>query len=139
LVSINFKTNVGFFLVLISVVVLALIEGNHLFSNFTSNRSISASEVQQITFIALTIFIIAIAVFQPYKISMVAYSAMTLGLVVLITSFFDRSSTLTSNIKIIQISIGVVLIIAGSFMNLKTRVTEKDEALAEQGIRYFKK
>ncbi len=135
--SVDFKTNVGFFIVLISVIVLALIEGNNMSSSFYLNKAITSSEIQLIAFIILTIFIVTVAIFQPYKISLVAYSAMTLGLVVLITSFFDKTNNFKLITKVIQILLGLILMIAGFFMDQKSKASKEEKKLAVQGLKYY--
>ena len=139
MVKIDIKTNLGFFLILISVIFLAIIEGNNITKSLTKQEVIIGGEIQLIAFLVLTIFLITVTVFKPYNITLVAYSAMTLGLITLLSSLFDPATKAPIILKAIHSLLGVVLIFSGGLMNLKVIEEKKETQKAREMIMKYKK
>ena len=137
--KIDIKTNLGFFLILISVIFLAIIEGNNITKSLTKQEVIIGGEIQLIAFLVLTIFLITVTVFKPYNITLVAYSAMTLGLITLLSSLFDPATKAPIILKAIHSLLGVVLIFSGGLMNLKVIEEKKETQKAREMIMKYKK
>jgi hypothetical protein len=137
--KINLKTNIGFFLVLFCVIILAFIEGIALSKVFVKETVIQGSKIQLISFILITIFIIVISTLKPNKLILASYSSMTLGLIVIITSLFDPTNNTILKIKIIEIISGLVLIISGFIMSKGLRITNEEQRLIKEGIKNYKK
>lgn len=137
--SINLKTNIGFFLVLLSVIILAFIEGVALNKVLIKEDTIYGSELQLIAFILITIFMISISTLKPNKLIMVSYSSMTLGLIVIITGLFDPSNRAPVAIKTTEAVVGLILIIAGVFMSKGLTMDVQGSELVKEGIRNYKK
>ena len=139
LARINVKTNVGFFLVLLGVVVLAFIEGSALSKMINRSDSIYPGEAQLIAFILITIFMISISTLKPSKMILVSYSSMTLGLIVIITGLFDPANKLPLTIKITEIIMGTILIIAGFVMGIGLKLNKIEQGIVKEGITRYKK
>ena len=139
LVKIDIKTNLGFFLILISVLFLAIIEGNNITKSLTKQEVIIGSEVELIAFLVITLFLIAITVFKPYNITLVAYSAMTLGLITLLSNLFDPTTETPAVLKIIHALLGVVLILSGSLMSLKVSEEKEESKIAREMVMKYRK
>ena len=137
--KINLKTNIGFFLVLFCVIILAFIEGIALSKVFVKETVIQGSKIQLISFILITIFIIVISTLKPNKLILASYSSMTIGLIVIITSLFDPTNNTILKIKIIEIISGLVLIISGFIMSKGLRITNEEQRLIKEGIKNYKK
>ncbi|MEK6932553.1 MAG: hypothetical protein AABW56_02035, partial [Nanoarchaeota archaeon] len=87
--KIHFPINFSFLVILISVLVLAVLQGNSITNALLGKNGVEVNEVQEIAFIMLTLFILITATLHPDKIYLSAYSSMTLGLIVIIGSFYN--------------------------------------------------
>ena len=139
LVKIDIKTNVGFFLILISVLFLAILEGNNITKSLTKQEVIIGGEIELIAFLVITLFLIAVTVFKPYNITLVAYSAMTLVLITLLSTLVDPTTKAPAVLRIIHALLGVVLILSGSLMSLKVSEERKESKMAREMIMKYKK
>jgi len=139
LAIINIKTNVSFFLVLLSIIILAFIEGAALSNAIDGEQAIFGSEIQLIAFVLISIFMIIISTLKPDKLILVSYSSMTLGLIVLITGLFDPSHQAPLSIKTTEAIVGVILIIAGAMMVKGLRLNIQEQAIAREGLRNYRK
>ena len=127
--NINFKINFSFFLVLLSIIILAFIEGSAISKAVLGEKEIYIGELQSIAFILITIFMIAVLTLRPNRMILVSYSSMTLGLILIVTSLFDQKSSILTIIRVIQSVIGVVLIISGFFMGKELKVIDPKQKI----------
>ncbi|MCD4666483.1 hypothetical protein K8R47_01585, partial [archaeon] len=84
------KTNVGFLVILLSVLFLAVLEGDGIRKTIVGeegNSILMVGEIQQIAFIILTLVILVVATLHPKRIYLAAYSAMTLGFIIILSGF----------------------------------------------------
>lgn len=129
--KIHFPTNISFLLILLGVIFLAVIEGRNITSSLSGEDVyIGGSEVQQIAFVILTLFILIVTTLNPGKMYLVAYSSMTLGLIVVIGALYRRFNELVGKFGLIEIFIGFLLILGGFFLFRSTRLDKKDKEFA---------
>ena len=140
MVKIHLPINVSFFVILLGVVFLAIIQGKNITDSLLGeNVYISGGEVQQIAFIILTLFILVVATLHPTRIHLASYSAMTLGLVVIVGALYNRFNNVGSKMGLIEIVLGFALILGGFFLFKGTRLNKKDREFAINEInRYMK-
>lgn len=132
--KIHLKTNLSFLFILICVLFLAILEGSNL-SKFIGDRNIMSGEIQQIAFIALTLIILLVATLKPDRLYLSAYSAMTLGLIVILGGLYKIFSNQSA---LLEIAVGIILIISGFFLVNGTKLSKEDKTLAEKGLRSYK-
>jgi hypothetical protein len=137
--SINLKTNVSFFVILISVMFLAFVEGGNISKALFENGGVLGSEIQQIAFIILTIIILGIATLNPEKAQLAAYTASTLGLVVVISSFYNLFVLQKNGYTVAELVFGFALIISGVMMGANEGISEEKKTIAVSGIKAYKK
>ncbi|AJF62445.1 MAG: hypothetical protein QT11_C0001G0296 [archaeon GW2011_AR20] len=136
---INIKTNISFFLVLLSIIILAFIEGAALSNAIGGEKTILGSEIQLIAFILISIFMVIISTLKPDRLIMVSYSSMTLGLIVIITGLFDPNHQAPLSIKTTEAVVGVILIIAGAIMVKGLRLNMQEQATVREGLRNYRR
>mgnify|MGYP001558819603 FL=1 len=140
MVKINIKTNLSFFLILLGVIILSFVEGLAVSQALIKEQIIQGSELQLIAFILIAIFMIAVSTLKPNKLILVAYSSMTLGLIVIITGLFDPSNNAPLSIKVTEVIVGLILILSGFFMGKGLRITEEEQKIVREGLKgYYKK
>jgi len=139
LAVINIKTNISFFLVLLSIIILAFIEGAALSNAIGGEKTILGSEIQLIAFILISIFMVIISTLKPDRLIMVSYSSMTLGLIVIITGLFDPNHQAPLSIKTTEAVVGVILIIAGAIMVKGLRLNMQEQATVREGLRNYRR
>jgi len=135
--KIYFPVNVSFLIILLCVLVLAIIQGGSISNALLGQSGVEKNEVQQIAFIILTLFILIVATLHPDKLYLSAYSSMTLGLIVVISAFYNIF-TMGSESNTLQFLIGVVLIIAGALLFKFTRLSKKEKDVVYEGIKNYK-
>jgi len=136
---IDLKTNLSFLLVLLSIIVLAFIEGISISRALIKEVFIQGSDVQLIAFIIIALFMIIISTLKPNKLILVSYSSMTLGLIVTITGLFDPTNKAPDYIKVTEAVVGLILIIGGFFMGRGLKINEKDKEIVKEGIKNYKR
>lgn len=136
--KIHFPINFSFLVILISVLVLAVLQGNSITNALLGKNGVEVNEVQEIAFIMLTLFILITATLHPDKIYLSAYSSMTLGLIVIIGSFYNIFMG-SDGINILQFLVGVVLIIAGALLFKHTKLSSEEKNVVYEGIKHYKK
>ncbi len=124
---------------LLSIVVLAFIEGISISRALIKEVFIQGSDVQLIAFILISLFMIIISTLKPNKLILVSYSSMTLGLIVTITGIFDPANKAPEYIKVTEAVVGLILMIGGFFMGRSLRMSDKDKEIVKEGIRNYKK
>ena len=137
--KINLRTNIGFFLVLLSIVTLAFIEGAALKDALSNKGTISGVEIQLISFILISVFMILISTLKPDRLILFSYSSMTLGLILITTVLFDRSFLASSAIKTTEAVLGLVLILAGAYMVKGLKLSIQEQGIIKEGIKYYNK
>ena len=131
MVKIHLPINVSFFVILLGVVFLAIVQGKNITDSLLGeNVYIGGGEVQQIAFIILTLFILVVAKLHPTRIHLASYSAMTLGLVVIVGALYNRFNNIGSKMGLIEIVLGFALILGGFFLFKGTRLNKKDREFA---------
>ena len=127
-------------MILLGVVFLAIIQGKNITDSLLGeNVYIGGGEVQQIAFIILTLFILVVATLNPTRIHLASYSAMTLGLVVIVGALYNRFNNVGSKMGLVEIVLGFALILGGFFLFKGTRLNKKDREFAINEInRYMK-
>lgn len=135
--KIHIPINISFLVILISVLILAIMQGGSISNALLGKAGVEGNEVQQIAFILLTIFILIVATLHPDKLYLSAYSSMTLGLIVIIGSFYNIF-TGENGLNIIQFLIGLILIIAGALLFKYTKLSKKDKTIVYKGIKNYK-
>ncbi|MBL7147309.1 MAG: hypothetical protein ISS82_00605 [Nanoarchaeota archaeon] len=133
--KIHLKTNLSFLFILICVIVLAILEGSNL-SRFVGDAGIMSGEIQQIAFIALTLFILIFATLKPDRIYLSAYSAMTLGLIVILGTLYKF---FMNHLPILEFIIGLILIISGFFLVRGTKLSKLDKTFAQDALKKYRK
>ena len=137
--SVEFKTNLGFFLIFLSVVSLSFIEGNRILDVFSGDSGITGGEIHLISFVILTLFILVIALFKPSKQNLVTFSAITLSLITILTTIFDASFAQTTIIKIINLLVSIALVFGGVMISFKKEKLSPGEVyLAKKAIKAYK-
>ena len=136
--KVHFPVNFSFLIILISVLVLAIIQGNSITNALLGKNGVEVNEVQEIAFIMLTLFILITATLHPDKIYLSAYSSMTLGLIVIIGSFYNIFIGI-DGINVLQFLMGVVLIIAGALLFKHTKLSSEEKNVVYEGIKHYKK
>lgn len=136
--KIHFPINFSFLVILISVLVLAVLQGNSITNALLGKNGVEVNEVQEVAFIMLTLFILITATLHPDKIYLSAYSSMTLGLIVIIGSFYNIFMG-SDGINILQFLMGVVLIIAGALLFKHTKLSSEEKNVVYEGIKHYKK
>ena len=136
--KIHFPINFSFLVILISVLVLAVLQGNSITNALLGKNGVEVNEVQEIAFIMLTLFILITATLHPDKIYLSAYSSMTLGLIVIIGSFYNIFMG-SDGINILQFLVGVILIIAGALLFKHTKLSSEEKNVVYEGIKHYKK
>lgn len=138
--KINLHTNLGFLLILLAVIFLAIIEGSNISEVLIGeNAAIIGGEIQQIAFIILTLVILGIATLHPKRLYLAAYSSMTLGLIVVIAGLFDPSRIAPGSVRVIEIVLGIILILGGFLVARSHLLTRKEISMAQEGIKHYKK
>jgi|SRR3989344_1565667 len=136
--KIHFPINLSFLIILISVLVLAIIQGNSISSALLGKVGVEVNEVQEIAFIILTLFILVTATLHPDKMYLSAYSSMTLGLIVIIGAFYNMF-TGGNGVNVLQFLMGIVLIVAGALLFKHTKLSSEEKNIVYEGIRNYKK
>jgi len=134
--SVNLKTNINFLVIFLCVIFLAFVEGGNVSKSFFDGKGIMGNEVQQIAFILLTLIIIIMATLNPEKAYLTAYSAATLGLIVVISSFYNVFVMNKNGYAIVEMILGFVLIVTGVMMG---RTNSSDKEVAAKAIENYKK
>jgi len=134
--KIHVPVNISFLVILISVLVLAIIQGGGISSALLGKAGIEGNQMQQIAFIILTLFILIVATLHPDKMYLSAYSSMTLGLIVIIGGFYNVSIG-GNGLNIIQFLIGVILIISGGLLFKHTKLSIEDKKVVYEGIKNY--
>src|SRR3989344_2361690 len=135
--KIHFPITFSFLIILISVLVLAVLQGNSITNALLGKNGVEVNEVQEIAFIMLTLFILITATLHPDKIYLSAYSSMTLGLIVIIGSFYNIFIG-NDGINVLQFLMGVVLIIAGALLFKHTKLSSEEKNVVYEGIKHYK-
>ena len=135
--KIHLPINISFLVILISVLVLAIIQGGSISNALLGKVGIEGNQVQQIAFILLTLFILIVATLHPDKMYLSAYSSMTLGLIVIIGGFYNIF-TGQNGLNVIQFLIGLILIVAGALLFKHTKLSGKDKKIVYEGIKNYK-
>jgi len=125
--------------VLLSIIILAFIEGAALSNAIGGEKTILGSEIQLIAFILISIFMVIISTLKPDRLIMVSYSSMTLGLIVIITGLFDPNHQAPLSIKTTEAVVGVILIIAGAIMVKGLRLNMQEQATVREGLRNYRR
>jgi len=136
--KIHFPINFSFLIILISVLILAILQGNSITNSFVGKSGIQVNEVQEIAFIILTLFILITATLHPDKMYLSAYSSMTLGLIVIIGAFYNIFIG-KDGINIVQFLIGLVLIVGGALLFKYTKLSLEEKEIVSEGIKSYKK
>ena len=137
--TVNLKTNVNFLIILLCVLFLAFVEGGNVSKSFFNGSGILGNEIQQIAFILLTLIIIVMATLNPEKAYLTAYSAATLGLIVVISSFYNIFIVNKDGYTITEMILGFVLIVTGIMMGRSTRIENKEKENIKKAIEEYKK
>jgi len=135
--KIHFSVNFSFLIILVSVLILAILQGNSITTAFIGKAGVEVNEVQEISFIILTLFILITATLHPDKMYLSAYSSMTLGLIVIIGAFYNIFAG-GNGINIIQFLIGLVLIIGGALLFKHTKLSSEEKSIVYEGIKNYK-
>jgi len=136
--KVHFPVNFSFLIILISVLVLAIIQGNSITNALLGRSGVEVNEVQEIAFIILTLFILITATLHPDKLYLSAYSSMTLGLIVIIGAFYNMF-TGANGFNIIQFLVGVVLIVSGALLFKHSRLSSEERNVVSEGIKNYKR
>ena len=139
MVKVEFKTNFGFFIIFLSVILLSFIEGNQVVNALSTKNTITGGEIHLISFVIITLFMLIIALFKPYKQNLVSFSAITLSLVTILTTLFDGSFSPTNIIKVLNLVASGILIIGGVMLIVSTKLSNEEKELTKKGIKYYKK
>ena len=136
--KVHFPVNFSFLIILISVLVLAIIQGNSITNALLGRSGVNANEIQEIAFIILTLFILITATLHPDKIYLSAYSSMTLGLIVVIGAFYNIFIGF-DGFSIIQFLFGVVLIFAGALLFKHSKLSSDEKKVVNEGLKHYKR
>jgi len=135
--KVHVPINISFLVILFSVLILAIMQGGSISNALLGKTGVEGNEVQQIAFLLLTIFILIVATLHPDKLYLSAYSSMTLGLIVIIGSFYNMF-TGQNGLNVIQLLIGIILILSGALLFKHTKLSRKDKKIVYEGIRHYK-
>lgn len=135
--KIHLPINISFLVILISVLVLAIIQGGSISNALLGKVGVEGNQVQQIAFILLTLFILGIATLRPDKMYLSAYSSMTLGLIVILGAFYNVFAG-ANGLNVIQFLLGLILIIAGALLFKHTKLSGKEKKVVYDGIKNYK-
>ena len=113
-------------------------QGGSISNAIIGREGVQGNEIQQIAFIILTLFILVVATLHPDKLYLSAYSSMTLGLIVIISAFFNIYRG-EDGLNILQFILGVILIIGGVVLFRKGKLSQEDKKLVYEGIKNYKK
>jgi len=138
MVKIHIPINISFLIILISVLILAIIQGGGISSALLGRAGVTGNEIQQIAFILLTLFILVTATLHPDKMYLSAYSSMTLGLVVIIGSFFGMFNG-ENGLTLFEFLLGLMLIVSGALLFKHTKLSKKDKNIVYEGINNYKR
>ncbi len=136
--KVHFPVNFSFLVILISVLVLAIIQGNSITNALLGRGGVEINEVQEISFIILTLFILITATLHPDKIYLSAYSSMTLGLIVIIGSFYNMFLG-ANGFNILQFLVGVILIVSGALLFKHSKLSSEEKNVVKEGLKNYKK
>jgi hypothetical protein len=136
--KVHFPINISFLIILISVLILAIIQGGGISNAILGKSGVMGNEVQQIAFIILTLFILIVATLHPDKLYLSAYSSMTLGLIVVISAFYNIFND-GNGLNILEFLLGLILIIAGALLFKYTKLSREDKNIAYEGIKNYNK
>ena len=139
MVHIEYKTNFGFFLIFVGLILLAFIEGKNIDSALNTKDFITGSEIHLIGFIVLTLFMLIVALFKPEKELLVAFSAITLSLIIILTTFYDTSIKQVKINMVIYLLSSVILIIGGVIIAAATRSSNIEKDVIKRAINHYKK
>jgi len=128
--KINLRTNLSFLFILICVIILGAIQG----SNLNASNLLSG-DLQQIAFIGLTLIILLVATLKPDRLYLSAYSAMTLGLIVVLNSIYKFYSNRGS---VLEFILGLILMISGIFLLGGNRLSKADKDIVRGGLKKYK-
>ena len=134
--KIHIPINISFLIILVSVLILAIMQGGSISSALLGKSGVEGNQVQQIAFLILTIFILIVATLHPDKLYLSAYSSMTLGLIVVIGSFYNIF-TGQDGLNVIQFLIGLILIMSGALLFKHTRLSKGDKKIVYEGIKNY--
>jgi len=137
--KVEFKTNFGFFLVFVSLILLAFIEGKNIIDALDNKTFIVGGEIHLIGFVVVTLFILIVAVFKPYKQILVSISAITLSIITAITSIYDPSFNQTKVIITLNLIASVILIVGGVIIGKGAKMNVYEKEISERGIQGYKK
>jgi len=135
---VHISINISFLVILISVLGLAIIQGGGISSALLGRSGVNGNEIQQIAFILLTLFILITATLHPDKMYLSAYSSMTLGLVVIIGSFFGMFNG-ENGLTLFEFLLGLMLIVSGALLFKHTKLSKKDKNIVYEGINNYKR
>ena len=138
MVKIHIPINISFLIILISVLILAIIQGGGISSALLGRAGVTGNEIQQIAFILLTLFILITATLHPDRMYLSAYSSMTLGLVVIIGSFFGMFNG-ENGLTLFEFLLGLMLIVSGALLFKHTKLSKKDKNIVYEGINNYKR
>ena len=138
MVKIHIPINISFLIILISVLILAIIQGGGISSALLGRAGVTGNEIQQIAFILLTLFILITATLHPDKMYLSAYSSMTLGLVVIIGLFFGMFNG-ENGLTLFEFLLGLMLIVSGALLFKHTKLSKKDKNIVYEGINNYKR
>lgn len=138
MVKIDLRTNVSFLVIFITVLVLAVLQGGAISKSFFGTKEVLVSDIQVIAFVILTLFILFVVTLRPDKVYLSAYSSMTLGLVVIISAFYNLFKG-ADGANVFQFILGLVLIVSGFLLNRKGILSKKDVYIVEKGLEHYKK
>ena len=135
--KVHVPINISFLIILISVLILAIIQGGSISNAFLGRTDIEGNEIQEIAFIILTLVILITATLHPDKMYLSAYSSMTLGLIIIISSFYNIFIG-QNGINVVQFLIGVILIVAGALLFKYTKLSKEEKKIVYDGIKHYK-
>lgn len=138
MVKIYLKTNVSFLITFLSVFILAILQGGSISKSLLGNESFHVNNIQIVAFLILTLIILIVVTFHPDKIYLSAYSSMTLGLVVIISAFYNLFIGYNGT-NVFQFILGFILMISGYYLYKGNKLSRKDEMFVKKGIEYYSK
>ena len=137
--KVEFRTNFGFFIIFLSVILLSFIEGNQVVNALSTKTGITGGEIHLISFVIITLFMLIVALFKPHKQNLVSFSAITLSLVTILTTLFDTRFSSINIIKILNLVASGILIIGGVMLIASSKLSNEEKELAKKAIKYYKK
>lgn len=140
MVKIDLKTNIVFLVIFLSVLILAIIQGGSISQYLLGidNEPFHTNNIQMIAFLILTLVILIVVTFHPDKVYLSAYSSMTLGLVVIISDFYNLFIGYNGT-NMFQFVLGFVLLVSGYYLYKGNRLNLKDKMVVRKGIEHYKK